>query len=239
MQAVILAGGLGTRLRPLTELTPKPMVEVCGLPFLEYIVRHLAQQDFRELLLLVGYLGEKVRDYFQDGHRFGVSIDYSWERAPLGTGGAIRGAWEKLASEFLLLYGDSFLPIDYRHVAAAFSPHRWQAMAVIYDNCAGDTDVRNNICIDGTGMVTRYDKGGDAPDLSYVEAGVVCLRREAFAAVPADSVVSLEQDMFPKLIANRQLGTFQTTQRFYDIGTPARLQEFAALPCLSLARHSA
>ena len=128
MQTVILAGGLGTRLRPLTEQTPKPMVEVEGRPFLEFIVEHIAGQGFRDILLLTGHLGEHVSDHFGDGRRFGVSIRYSREPQPLGTGGAIRAAWEQLADDFLLLYGDSFLPIDYVDVASAFHRASWPAM---------------------------------------------------------------------------------------------------------------
>lgn len=240
MQTVILAGGLGTRLRPLTEQTPKPMVEVEGRPFLEYIIEHIAAQGFRDLLLLIGHLGEHVSDHFGDGSRFGVAIQYSREPRPLGTGGAIRFAWEKLSEQFLLLYGDSFLPIDYGDVAAAFRQSPWPAMVVTYDNQAGYTDVFNNIAVDATGCVMRYEKGVLDPELQYVDAGALCLRRSAFAQVPSGQVVSLEQELFPRWIAACQLGAFSTKQRFYDIGTPARLQEFIAFQsCSSRERHSA
>jgi NDP-sugar pyrophosphorylase family protein len=240
LQTVILAGGLGTRLRPLTEQTPKPMVEVGGRPFLEYIIEHLAGQGFQQILLLVGHLGEHISDYFQDGSRFGVSIRYSRERHPLGTGGAIRAAWGHLSEQFLLLYGDSFLPIDYREVCATFRRSSWDALVVTYDNQAAYTDVRNNIATDGSDCVVRYEKGISDPDLRCVDAGVLCFRRHVFTELPADTVVSLEQEVFPKLIAARQLGTFQTTQRFYDIGTQARLHEFTTVQsCSSLGRHSA
>lgn len=240
MQTVILAGGLGTRLRPLTEQTPKPMVEVGGRPFLEYIIEHLAAQGFREILLLVGHLSEHISDHFGDGSRFGVGITYSREAHPLGTGGAIRLAWDLLSDEFLLLYGDSFLPIDYRDVARAFVQSLLPALVVTYDNQAGYTDVRNNIAADSAGLVLRYEKGVLDPELQYVDAGALCFRREVFAGLPPETVISLEQELFPQLIEKRQLGTYSTTQRFYDIGTPARLQEFMKVQaCSSLERHSA
>ncbi len=239
MQAVILAGGLGTRLRPLTEETPKPMVEVAGRPFLEYIIEHIAAQGFRQILLLVGHLSEHVSGHFGDGKRFGVSIEYSREAQPLGTGGAIRAAWDQLSETFLLLYGDSFLPIDYVEVATAFRQSSWSALVVTYDNQLGDTDVVNNIAMAASGCVTRYEKGVSDPALQYVDAGALCLRRDSVADVPAGRVVSLEQELFPKWIAARQLGAFPTRQRFYDIGTPARLQEFTTVQsCLSRERHS-
>jgi NDP-sugar pyrophosphorylase family protein len=215
------------------------MVEVCGRPFLEFIIQHLAQQEFRKIVLLVGYLGEKVQRHFEDGSRFGVSIEYSWESSPLGTGGAIRQAWDKLHREFLLLYGDSFLPINYVDLAKAFRLRSLPGLLVMYDNRMGDSHVLNNIAVDAADCVTRYEKGSAATDLRYVDAGAVCLSREVFADVPAETVVSLEEHLFPKLIAARQMGGFQTKQRFYDIGTPLRLEEFAAFQsCSSLARHS-
>jgi NDP-sugar pyrophosphorylase family protein len=140
----------------------------------------------------------------------------------------------------LLLYGDSFLPIDYAEAAAAFRRSSWPAMVVTYDNQSGYTDVFNNMAVDPSGRVTRYEKGVRDPELKYVDAGALCFRRTVFAEVPAGRVVSLEQELFPHWIAARQLGAFATSQRFYDIGTPARLREFIEYQsCSSRERHSA
>lgn len=228
MQAVILAGGLGTRLRPITERIPKPMVEVAGEPFLVRIVRWLQQQDFRRLLLLLSYRGEMVSDYFGDGRRFGVSIEYSLESSPLGTGGALRNGLAKLEDEFLLLYGDSYLPIDYRPVTAAFPTPPCQGLMVVYDNRLADTGVKNNVAVDAHNWVARYVKNQFESNLGYVEAGVLCFRREVFEPLPGGQVISMEQELYPKLIAERQLRAFVTTQRFFDIGTPERLEEFVS-----------
>src|SRR5579863_2096343 len=130
MQAVILAGGLGTRLRPITERIPKPMVEVGGRPFLEYIIQHLQKYDFRKVLVLLSYLGEHIQEHFGDGSRFGVDIEYSWEPSPLGTAGAIRNAKDLLDAEFLVIYGDSLLPIDYRRVQDCFQKANSQGLLV-------------------------------------------------------------------------------------------------------------
>ncbi len=228
MQVVLLAGGLGSRLRPLTESVPKPMVEVAGRPFLEYIVEHLAAQGFTRMLFLVGYLGEKVRDHFGDGSRFGVSIEYSWEPAPLGTGGAIRNALDQLDDKFLLLFADSFLPIDYRPLALALTEGRSLGIMAVYDNRRADTGVVNNVAMGAEGYVVRYEKGNSAAGLQYVEAGVLGFRREVFEAFPAGRIVSMEQAVYPGLIAQRQLLGYITEKRFFDIGTPERLREFAA-----------
>jgi NDP-sugar pyrophosphorylase family protein len=226
MQAVILAGGLGTRLRPITERIPKPMVEVAGEPFLVRIVRWLAQHDFRRLLLLLGYRGEVVSDYFGDGKRFGVSIEYNREPSPLGTGGALRYALEKLEDEFLLLYGDSYLTIDYKQVVRTFLNPPCSGLMVVYDNRLADTGVTSNVAVDGDGWVTRYAKNQLDADLHYVEAGVLCFRKKVFESLPVGRVISLEQELYPELIAIRQLRAFTTTERFFDIGTPQRLEEF-------------
>jgi NDP-sugar pyrophosphorylase family protein len=228
LQAVVLAGGLGTRLRPITERIPKPMVEVAGRPFLETIIRHLADQEFRRILLLLGYLGERIVDHFGDGRSCGVKLDYAWEKSPLGTGGAVRNALDELEEDFLLLYGDSYLPIDYRPVAAALRQSGALGLIVVYDNGRGDTGVPENVATDAQGWVTRYAKGEGGADLRYVEAGVLAFRREVFARLPAGRVIALEQEIYPKLIAERQLFSFVSGQRFYDIGTPERLEEFVA-----------
>src|SRR2546426_1133852 len=112
MQAVILAGGLGTRLWPLTKEIPKPMAPVAGAPYLEHQLRYLAGQSIVEILLLTGYLGDQIENYFGDGAGFGLRIRYSREAAPIGTGGALRQALPLLSPEFLVIYGDSFLPIE-------------------------------------------------------------------------------------------------------------------------------
>ena len=223
MQAVILAGGLGTRLLPLTEMIPKPMVPVAGVPYLEHQLRLLADQDIRDVLLLTGYLGEQIETYFGDGSRMGLRIDYSRENSPLGTGGALREARDKLEHAFLIIYGDSYLPIRYREAFEQLIAADADGLVVVYDNSLADTSVKNNIDLDDKGHVARYEK--DSPDpLSYVEAGVLALRRSVVDLMPAAGAVSLEKEIFPKLIARRQLAAFVTRQRFYDIGTPDRLR---------------
>jgi NDP-sugar pyrophosphorylase family protein len=228
MQAVILAGGLGTRLRPITERIPKPMVEISGEPFLARIIRWLAQQDFRRLLLLLGYRGEVVSDYFGDGKRFGVSIEYNCEPSPLGTGGALRYALERLEDQFLLLYGDSYLPIDYNKVVTAFVTPPCSGLMVVYDNHLSNTGVTNNVAMGLDSWVTRYAKNQGDSDLKYVEAGALCFRKKVVESLPAGRVISLEQEIYPELIAQQQLRGFTTTQRFFDIGTPERLEEFVS-----------
>lgn len=223
MQAVILAGGLGTRLGSLTAQIPKPMVPVAGAPYLEHQLRLLERQSIRDIVLLTGYLAQVVENYFGDGSRLGLSIHYSRETTPLGTGGALRMAAHLLDEQFLVIYGDSYLPIDYRDVARTLDASGAQGMVVVYDNRLADTSVRNNIAVDAEGFVVRYDKDADDPAMHFVEAGVLAFRRPVVDLIP-EGVVSLEKQIFTSLIAARQLRAYPTSQRFYDIGTPERLR---------------
>jgi NDP-sugar pyrophosphorylase family protein len=222
MQAVILAGGLGTRLWPLTEAIPKPMVRVAGVPYLEHQLRLLAEQGIRNVLLLTGYLSEQIEACFGTGERLGLEIGYSRESEPMGTGGALREARDKLQDSFLIIYGDSYLPIQYREVLERLNSTGADGVVVVYDNSLEDTSVRNNIDLDDRGYVSRYEK--DSPDrMSYVEAGVLAFRRSVVDLMPAAHPVSLEGEIFPKLIREKRLAALVTRQRFYDIGTPDRL----------------
>ena len=227
MQVVILAGGLGTRLGDVTRTTPKPMVPVRGIPYLAHQLRLLAQQGLADIVLLTGYLGEQIEEYFGDGGRLGLRIRYSRERQPLGTGGALRHAQPLLAEAFLVIYGDSYLPIDYRAVGGLLA--RSPAVMAVHRDPFGETNVRPNVGLEANGAVERYDKrAAGGPGLEYIEAGVLALRRSVLGLIPPAGVVSLEEQIFPILIERRQLQSFPTAQRFYDIGTPERLQAIEA-----------
>jgi mannose-1-phosphate guanylyltransferase len=222
MQTVILAGGLGTRLWPLTETIPKPMVTVAGVPYLEHQLRLLAEQNLRDVLLLTGYLGEQIEARFGTGEKLGLRLEYSQEPAPLGTGGALRHASHQLHDAFLVIYGDSYLPIHYRDALERLLETRAEGLVVAYDNALEDTSVKNNIDLDDDGFVSRYEK--DSPDpLRYVEAGVLALRRSVVGLIPEGRPASLEREIFPQLIMKKQLAALVVRQRFYDIGTPQRL----------------
>ena len=198
MQAVILAGGLGTRLGSLTRKIPKPMVPVAGAPYLEHQLRLLARQQLRDVLLLTGYLGDQIENYFGSGSRLGLRLRYCRETQPQGTGGALRDARGHLAESFLLLYGDSLLPIEYAAAGRRLKDSAALGAIVVYRDPSGETSVQPNVALDRSGLVTRYDKtaSGD-PALEYVEAGVSCFRREVLDLLPATGPASFEQFVFP------------------------------------------
>jgi NDP-sugar pyrophosphorylase family protein len=228
MQAVILAGGLGTRLWPLTKTIPKPMMPVGNVPYLELQLRALARRSITDVVILTGHLGEQIEEYFGGGSRWGLEIRYSREETPLGTGGALRQAAPLLADTFEIIYGDSYLPIDYRDPVRRLEEAGAEGLLVVYDNRLEQTTVKNNVAVDEQGFVTLYDKDSSV-DLDYVEAGVLAFRKVVLKRIRPEGFVSLEKEVFPSLIADRQLIAWATTQRFYDIGTPDRLETIRKL----------
>jgi len=215
MQAVILAGGKGTRLRPLTYQIPKPMVPIHGKPLLQHQLELIKSFGIDKVLLLVSYLGNQIEEYFGDGSRLGLKIEYSYEESPLGTGGALKNAEDKLATEFLLLNGDTFLPIDYRKLINYFNQHNKIGVIVVYNN--SEKVAPNNIAIRDSDLVLGYNKK-DAEGMTHVDAGAMVFKKEVLNLIPKGHMCSLEEEIFHKLIKERQLLAFPTGQRFYDMG---------------------
>lgn len=225
MQAVILAGGLGTRFRPLTLKTPKPMIPVLGKPYLEYQLQYLKRYNITDIILCVGYLGEMIQSHFGDGQSRDMSIRYSFEKNPLGTGGALKNAGNYLEDCFYLIYGDSFLPINYSSLESHFLEIDKAVLMVLYDN-RDDTSVPNNVSLEKGGLVTKYEKETSNRFLQYVDAGVLVLKKKIIDSIPPETNGSLEQEILPNYIDRQECAGFVTHERFYDIGTPERLKRF-------------
>jgi NDP-sugar pyrophosphorylase family protein len=226
MQMLILAGGLGTRLRPLTNELPKCMVPVDGQPFLEHQVRLLASRGVRDIVLCLGHLGQRVLEHFGNGHRFGVNLTYAWERDRLlGTGGAIRNAAALLRPEFFVAYGDSYLLLDYGDIMRRFRRADTLGMMVVYRN--EDRLEPSNVVVT-EGRVAAYDKTTRLPGMRFVNEGLSVLRRRALRLIPPGLPFSQEQ-FFQLLVRRRQLLAYETHQRFYEVGSPAGLSEFRQL----------
>lgn len=224
MQAVILAGGLGTRLRPLTYKIPKPMIPILGKPYLYYQLRMLKNYSINNILILIGHLGGQIRDYFKDGKELGLNIRYSIEHKPMGTGGALKLAEPMLEDDFFVIYGDSYLPVNYIDIERFFRKHNKTGLVVIYDN-RENTAVPNNIALEDNLVVTKYKKGYNDSSLRYVEAGVSLFKKDILILIKERQSVSLEEEIYPLLIGKQELIAYITNQRFYDIGTPERLKE--------------
>ncbi len=216
MQAVILAGGLGTRLRPITNSIPKVMVEVNGRPFLQHQMEYLKGFGVDNFLILAAYLGNKIQDYFSNGSTFGLHIEYSFEKEPMGTGGALKNARTKLEDSFILLNGDTLLQIDYKAFIDYFLSINVMGLVVAYTNRS--TTFQNNIAVDFKNIVTNYNKK-DAAGMTQVDAGVYMFKRDATDLMLEGRVCSLEEEIFPILIARRELVAYPSNQRFYDMGS--------------------
>jgi NDP-sugar pyrophosphorylase family protein len=227
-QAVILAGGLGTRMRPVTETIPKPMISVAGKPFLQHQLELLRVCGIDRSLLLVAYLGEKIEEYFGDGTNFRLNIDYSYEPTPLGTGGAIKNAEEKLQKTFVLLNGDTYLAINYSALLLRFTMLKCLALIVAYKKPSGGLSVLpadhvpNNLAVSRDGRVETYRKH-DAEGLTHIDAGAIVLSKEILQMLPQGRRCSLEEEIYPRLIANGDMYAWATSEPFYDMGSPAGL----------------
>jgi len=226
MQAVILAGGLGTRLRPITEQIPKVLVPVNGKPFLLYLLELLKIQGVTSIVLCIGYLGKEVSDFFGNGDSYGLRIIYSEEKEGLlGTGGALKQAQNLLNDHFFVINGDTYLHADYSELERVFLRRGKRALMVAYDNKEA-TGIKNNVKLDDHLMVIRHDKESPDPDLKYADAGVLVLRREALDFMKEGCSVSLEEGLYPILIQQKEMAAHVTDQRFYDIGTPEQQRMF-------------
>ena len=224
IQAVILAGGLATRLGELTTKCPKSMVKLLDKPFLTYQLELLRASGIIDIVLCIGHLGIQIMDTFRDGSKFGMHIRYSAEDKPLGTAGALKHAESLLAKPFFVMYGDSYLFLDLPKVMSYFLSQDKLALATVFRN--QDAYVRSNMVIRGN-MVLEYNKLKKSKDMVYIDYGASIFTKEALHLVPENHVYSLE-DLFIRLIEKEQLLAFEVNDRFYEIGSPQDLKDFEA-----------
>lgn len=221
-QTVILAGGQGTRLRPLTHTIPKPMIPVAGRPFLEYLIDLLKGQGIEEIVLLLGYLPEKITEHFGDGSGFGMRIKYSITPVEDDTGTRIKKAANLLDDNFLLMYCDNYWPAFHlKNLLYFWEQKNTLASVVVYSN--KDNFTKNNTKVDADGYVVKYDRSRQDSDLNGVEIGFCLLKKDVLSLMP-DSNFHFEEEMFPKLIAQKQLAGFLTDEKYYSIATPERIK---------------
>lgn len=226
MQAVIMAGGKGTRLASVTGDMPKPMVPVNGKPLLEYQIENLKENGIGDIILSVGYLGEKIREYFGDGKRYGVRITYHQEEKPLGTAGVLPVIKERLEDTFFLIFGDLFLDISYRRF---YKFHKEKGAVVSLfahpNSHPYDSDL---IVAEKGGKVTGWHYKDEARPEDYanlVNAGVYIIEKDAVGQVSLGKAADLEKDVVTRLIAGGRVFAYRSTEYVKDIGTPERLEK--------------
>jgi NDP-sugar pyrophosphorylase family protein len=218
----ILAGGMAKRLRPLTETIPKALVSVAGSPFLEHQLRLLHSAGLRRIIICAGYLGEMIETEVGDGASMGLRIRYSFDGPRLlGTGGALKQALPLLEDRFFVLYGDSYLPIDYRSAALAFARGDKAGLMTVYGN-QGRWDA-SNVQFEA-GQILHYDKKQRTPEMHHIDYGLGILRAESLASWPDNEPFDLA-DVYRRLLTENQLSGYEVTERFYEIGSTQGLAE--------------
>jgi D-sedoheptulose 7-phosphate isomerase len=218
----ILAGGVASRLRPITTKVPKALVEVAGRPFIAHQLSLLRREGVEKVVLCVGHLGEQIKSFVGDGRQFGLEIAYSADGDVLrGTGGALRRALPLLSEPFFVLYGDSYLEVAMKPIELAFRRQNLPALMTVFRN-EGLWDT-SNVLFDGTRVVC-YDKRAPSPQMRYIDYGLGILTAEVLAREGAEQAFDLSR-VYGELAASGQLAGYEVTRRFYEIGTPSGLTE--------------
>jgi len=222
LPVAILAGGPATRLRPITEAIPKALIDINGEPFIAHQLRLLRTQGIEQVVLCVGYLGQKIVDVVGDGGARGMRVTYSFDGPRLlGTAGAIKRALPQLGEAFFVLYGDSYLECDYQEIKVAFEASGKMALMTVYRN-ESRWDTSNVEFVDG--KILAYDKRRQTPQLRYIDYGLGTFRNTALAMVPGGETLDLET-VYQDLLARRELAAFEITRRFYEVGSLEGLEE--------------
>lgn len=227
MQVVILAGGLGTRLRSVASNIPKALVPVAGRPFVYHQLDLLRRQGFCEILMCIGYLGEQIESQLGDGRQLGMSVRYSRESegALLGTGGALVHALPQLEEEFLVMYGDSYLPVNFRSLEEWIRTTRVGAAMSVYRN-QGLWDA-SNVRVEGS-HVAFYSKTAAPGACDYIDYGLLYFRKNWISTYAGHAMPLDLSAMLTSLVETRELAAYAVESRFYEMGKPEGLAELEA-----------
>lgn len=229
---LILAGGLGTRLNAINPGLPKSMVAVCGRPFIAHQLQLLRRQGVTKVVLCVGHNAQPLIDFVGDGKQFDLTVEYSCDDETsdslessqaklLGTGGALLKASRLIDSPFAVLYGDSWLEVEFAPIIEAFERLNKPALVTVYRN--ENRYIPSNLKVEGQ-LVTAYNKEQPSADMVHVDFGLSIFSKQAFIAFAAQRSFDLAS-LITSLIAARQLACYEVSQRFYEVGTPQALKE--------------
>jgi NDP-sugar pyrophosphorylase family protein len=219
---VILAGGPATRLYPVTKKIPKAMLEVAGKPFIAHQLNLLKKNDISRAIICAGYLGEQIQDFVKDSREFGLSVDFSFDgNALLGTGGALKNALALLDDVFFVMYGDTYLNINFRSVSEYFFSHSKNGLMTVFKN-NNKWDKSNVVYKRGT--VVKYDKKDLTPDMQYIDYGLSILKKEVFMGDSHGKVFDLA-DVYKDVIKEGQMLGYEVKERFFEIGSLRGLGE--------------
>jgi MurNAc alpha-1-phosphate uridylyltransferase len=219
LPVAILAGGLATRLHPVTEKVPKSLLPIAGRPFIHWQLSLLAQQGINEVVMCVGHLGGQIQTAVGDGSAFGVTVRYSCDGDTLlGTGGALRRAQPMLGEAFFVLYGDSYLRCSFAAVQAAYESSASLGLMTVF--CNQDRWEKSNVSLQ-EGRVTEYDKHSPRPGMRYIDYGLGILSVQALEG--SDAAFDLA-DLYGELASRGELAAFTVDDRFYEVGSVAGIE---------------
>lgn len=217
-QAIILAGGKGERLLPLTKDKPKPMVDVLGRPFISYLIDNLKDNGIEEVVLLTGYLHEKLEDYLGDGDKFGIRVKYSHGKLEDDTAVRLKNARSLLNENFLLVYGDNYWPMSLQKMTDFYESKNVLASVTVYKNTDSGSEYgpESEIKVSGEGMVEVYDRERKSNGLQGVIIGFYLMNKKAIDFIPEGNA-HIERDLIPRLIEQGKLAAFRTDHPYYPI----------------------
>lgn len=221
-QVVILAGGLATRLRPITETIPKSLIEINDEPFIQHQLRLLHQHGIRNVVLCIGYLGEQIEKVIGDGKKLGMTIRYSFDGPKLlGTAGAIKQAMPLLEDNFFVLYGDSYLPCSYKNVQTAYEVSHKPALMTVFHN-QGKWDTSNVEF--SHGRILTYDKVNRTERMHFIDYGLGVFNKQAFERLPVGEAYDMAL-LYQSLLSQQQLAGYEVMERFYEVGSFTGIDE--------------
>jgi N-acetyl-alpha-D-muramate 1-phosphate uridylyltransferase len=224
LNIAVLAGGLATRLRPITDVIPKSLIEIHNRPFIDWQLRLLSQNGIEKIVICIGYKSEMIKDFVGNGAKYGVEILYSYDgQFQLGTGGAIRKALPLLGDEFMVIYGDSYLPTDFGVVEAAFHSAKKPALMTVFCN-DGAYDDSNVLFIDGE--LKQYSKRAPLQRMSHIDYGLSVFSSSVFSSFPLNLPLDLSQ-ICENLSQTGSLAGYEVHERFYEIGSVKGIKEFS------------
>jgi len=216
LPVAILAGGLATRLRPVTEKVPKALLPIAGRPFIHWQLGLLAQQGVTEVVLCAGHLGEQIQAAVGDGSGFGMTVRYSFDGDTLlGTGGALKRALPILGAAFFVLYGDSYLRCSFAAVQTAYEESAALGLMTVF--CNEDRWEKSNVLL-RDGRVVEYDKHSPRPGMRHIDYGLSILSVQALQRSPASAAFDLA-DLYHELASRGELAALTVNERFYEIGS--------------------
>jgi D-glycero-alpha-D-manno-heptose 1-phosphate guanylyltransferase len=215
MEAIVLAGGFGTRLRQVVSDVPKPMAPIAGRPFLEILLSQLALKNFKRVILSIGYMGEIIKDHFKDKY-MDMDLVYVEEKTPLGTGGAVRFAMDKVVENHVYVFnGDTFLDLEVHHVEEKWKHNK---NPIIIARLLKDTARYGRLTIKNEIVTGFSEKGVEGP--GYINAGCYVFNKNQLDNFESGKIFSLEQDFLEKEVTKARFDVFFTNGRFIDIGIP-------------------